>query len=56
MKVVDLGHGQIAIEPETSADSVGALTTARLKRSEVSDEAMSIYQRYVQRISPVATK
>jgi hypothetical protein len=56
MKVIDLGHGELAIEPESPADSVGALTAARLKLSDVSDEAVSIYKRYIERISSVTMK
>jgi hypothetical protein len=52
MKVVDLGHGGLVIEPESRpADSVQALTHARLVQSSVSNEAIDIYQRYVERTS-----
>jgi hypothetical protein len=51
MKVVDLGHGGFAIEPESVADSVQTLTRAQLKRSKVSDEAIDIYRSYIDRIS-----
>jgi hypothetical protein len=51
MKVIDLGHGGLGIEPESPADSVQTLTTAQLLRSEVSDEAISIYRRYIERTS-----
>jgi hypothetical protein len=56
MKVIDLGHGVLAIEPESSADSVHTLTTPRLKHSEVSDEAISIYQKYIERTSSGTNK
>jgi hypothetical protein len=56
MKVVDLGHGALAIEPETPADSVKELTTARLKHSQVSEEAIRIYQRYLDRTSSSVIK
>ena len=51
MKVIDLGHGGLAIEPENAADSVQTLTHDQLKRSDVSPEAISIYQRYLERTS-----
>jgi hypothetical protein len=51
MKVIDLGHGGFAIEPESAADSVQTLTPAQLQRSEVSDEAIKIYRRYIERTS-----
>jgi hypothetical protein len=51
MKVIDLGHGGLAIEPESPADSVQTLTPAQLQRSEVSDEAIKIYRRYIERTS-----
>jgi hypothetical protein len=55
MKVVDLGHGEVAIEPESPADSVRTLTANRLKQSKVDDEAIIIYQSYIERTS-AATK
>jgi hypothetical protein len=51
MKVVDLGHGGFAIEPESPADSVQTLTRAQMERSKVSDEAIDIYRRYIERTS-----
>lgn len=50
MKVVDLGHGTIAIEPDAPADRVGSLSTDRLQHSNVSGEAIDIYRRYISRI------
>ena len=49
MKVVDLGHGGFAIEPESPADSVQTLTRAQLERGQVSNEAIDIYKSYVER-------
>lgn len=49
MKVVDLGHGGFAIEPESPADSVQTLTRAQLERSQVSNEAIDIYKSYIER-------
>jgi hypothetical protein len=55
MKVVDLGHGQVGIEPtETQTDAVGAWSTEQLKLNRISDEAISIYQRYLRRIASAA--
>jgi hypothetical protein len=51
MKVIDLGHGGLAIEPESPADSVKTLTPAQLQRSQVSEEAISIYRRYIEQTS-----
>jgi hypothetical protein len=51
MKVIDLGHGGFAIEPESPADSVQTLTSTQLERSKVSDEAIEIYRRYIERTS-----
>ena len=56
MKVIDLGHGELAIEPESLADSVQTLTPGRLQRSEVSDEAINIYRRYIERTSSGTSK
>jgi len=49
MKVVDLGHGGLAIEPESPADSLQTLTPDHLQRSKVSEEAIDIYRRYLER-------
>jgi hypothetical protein len=51
MKVIDLGHGGFAIEPESTADSVQTLTRAQLERSQVSNEAIDIYKSYIERTS-----
>jgi hypothetical protein len=51
MRVVDLGHGEVAIEPESAADAAGSLSIDKLKQSRVSDEAIKIYQRYVERLT-----
>lgn len=51
MKVVDLGHGGLAIEPESPADSVRTITRTQLERSNVSNEAMDIYRNYIERTS-----
>ena len=51
MKVVDLGHGGFAIEPETVADSVQTLTRTQLERSKVSSDAINIYRSYIERTS-----
>jgi hypothetical protein len=56
MKVIDLGHGGVAIEPESAADSVRTLTPAQLQSSRVSDEAINIYQRYIELTSPITTR
>jgi hypothetical protein len=49
MKVIDLGHGELAIEPESPADSLQTLTPDQLQRSKVGVEAIDIYRRYVER-------
>lgn len=46
MKVVNLGHGGYAIEPESAADSVQTLTPDVLQRSNVSAEAIRIFNTY----------
>ena len=47
MKIVDLGHGAIAFEPDEAADRVGSPEVSRLLHaSELSDEALDIYHRY----------
>jgi hypothetical protein len=51
MKVINLGHGELAIEPESPADSVQTLSPARLRQCKMDDEAISIYQSYIERIS-----
>ena len=51
MKVIDLGHGGLAIEPEGPADSVQTLTSTQLQRSQVSEEAINIYRSYIERTS-----
>jgi siderophore synthetase component len=51
MKVIDLGHGGLAIEPESPADSVRTLSHTQLQQSKVSDEAIKIYNRYIERTS-----
>jgi hypothetical protein len=49
MKVVELGHGARAIEPDRPADRVESLSTGQLKQSNVSEEAIDIFRRYVER-------
>jgi len=51
MRVVDLGHGEVAIEPESAADAAGSLSIDKLRQIKVSDEAIKIYQRYVERLA-----
>ncbi|MET0678134.1 MAG: hypothetical protein ABW175_20240 [Bradyrhizobium sp.] len=52
MKVVDLGHGGVAIEPETLTDSVRTLTREQLRRSEVNEASIDIYVSYIARTAP----
>jgi hypothetical protein len=52
MKVINLGQGGLAIEPDNAMDSVQTLTPDQLRRSQVSAEAIDIYQRYIARTSP----
>jgi hypothetical protein len=51
MKVIDLGHGEFAIEPDSAADSLQILSTSQLQRNKVSNEAIDIYRRYIERTS-----
>jgi len=51
MRVVDLGHGGLGIEPESPADSVQRITRDQLERSKVSGDAIKIYRNYIERTS-----
>lgn len=51
MKVVDLGHGSVAIEPESPADAVRTLTRDQLEQSGVGSEAIDIVLGYIDRTS-----
>lgn len=48
MKVVDLGHGTIAIEPDAPEDRIDSLSTNRLRKKGVSEESIEIYRQYIQ--------
>ena len=56
MKVINLGRGGIAIEPESTADSVQTLSPARLRLGNVSEEAIKIYESYLERTSVLAKR
>jgi hypothetical protein len=51
MKVIDLGHGARAIDPDMPTDRLASLTFGRLKKSKVSDEAIAIIRRYLKETS-----
>lgn len=47
MRVVDLGHGAVALEPDSAAgDGVGSLDVSRLRHTGVREDAIGVYLRY----------
>jgi hypothetical protein len=53
VKLVDLGHGGVAIEPETLTDSVRTLTREQLQRNDVNERSIDIYLSYIERTAPL---
>jgi hypothetical protein len=47
MNVFDIGHGAVVIRPVPADDRIDSLSKEQLKQSNLSDEAVETYLRYV---------
>jgi hypothetical protein len=46
MRAIDIGFGTMAFEPDSDADRIGQIDSAKLRRQGVSDRVIALYEEY----------